>query len=131
MSRARFPGQAVSCSFTSSIVVASDLVCVLGRGQVLSAAGVHQKVLAQNVSITPASTLNCKPVTKRDSSEARKHTALEMSDGSTYGVGIACMAGNATSASSRVGACKSGRNCRYMGSLFSIAVLTFVGWTTL
>ena len=41
--------------------------------------------------VTPASTLNCSPVTHRDSSDIKNNTALLTSTGSTAGVGIALM----------------------------------------
>ena len=42
---------------------------------------------------------------------------------------MACMAGNARPASWAVGAARSGRKIRYIGSLCSSIVLTLVGWT--
>ncbi len=75
----------------------------------------------------PASTRSCWPVTNRDSSEDRYTTACEMSAGSTHGVGIACMNGNVTAASSAVGFSRSGRNVRYIGMLCNMSVFTLVG----
>src|SRR5688572_9777837 len=66
-------------------------------GETLSATGRPQ------VSAAPASTVICSPVTKRDSSLAKKTTAADTSDGSTYGTGIAWMLANASSTSSRPG----------------------------
>ena len=44
---------------------------------------------------------------------------------------MACMAGNASAASSAVGCSRSGRKILYMGSLCSSIVSTLVGWIAL
>src|SRR6202034_2735373 len=63
-----------------------------------------------NLSSEPASTRICWPVMYLASSEARNSTRLEMSTGSTYGIGMAWQYVNAGSTSSLVGFSRSGRN---------------------
>ena len=52
--------------------------------------------------VQPASTFSSVPVTKRDSSDARNSTALDMSTGSTHATGKGCKALKVSVACSRV-----------------------------
>jgi hypothetical protein len=100
-----------------SALIARGSVLLLAADQmrgdpVSSGREIRAAVHACHLVSDPASTGSVIPVTYRDSSEASHSTALEMSAGSTHGIGSAFSARAAPAMSSAVGFSRSGRNSR-------------------